>query len=137
MPLEQRLDELRDELAEVRMQAVDVLRPLPLGEVGLGPREVEVDAPVERVLGRGHGLARFDKALERLPEALQPAVAHGDDVEAGFEAGRVGMCRKPGLGRSAQTALLLAVTISSGSPRPDRSFAFTSTNARPATASDD
>ena len=30
VPVEQRLDELGDELAEVRMQAVDVLRPLPL-----------------------------------------------------------------------------------------------------------
>ena len=36
---EQRLDELRDELAEVRVEPVDVLRPLALGQVALRPRE--------------------------------------------------------------------------------------------------
>jgi hypothetical protein len=56
--LEQRLDELRDELAQVRMEPVDVLRSLPLGELPLRPRKVEVDAPVERVLRRGHGPER-------------------------------------------------------------------------------
>jgi hypothetical protein len=50
----ERLDELRDELAQVRMQPVDVLRPLPLGQVLLRPGELEVDLAVERVLGSGH-----------------------------------------------------------------------------------
>jgi hypothetical protein len=59
MPGEQRLYQLGDELPEVRMQPVDVLGALPLGEVALRPRQVEVDAPVERVLGRGHGNAPF------------------------------------------------------------------------------
>ena len=62
IPLEQRLDELRDELAEVRMEPVDVLRPLALGQLALRPRELEVDAAVERVLSRGHSPARFDDA---------------------------------------------------------------------------
>ena len=35
VPGEQRLDELRDELAQVRVEPVEVLRPLPLGEVAL------------------------------------------------------------------------------------------------------
>ena len=47
---EQRLDELRDELPQVRMEPVDVLRPLPLGEVALRPRELEIDVAVERFL---------------------------------------------------------------------------------------
>ena len=33
---------------------MDVLRPLPLGELALGPREVEVEPGVERVLRRRH-----------------------------------------------------------------------------------
>jgi hypothetical protein len=37
--LEERLDELRHELAEVRVEAMDVLRPLALREIGLRPRE--------------------------------------------------------------------------------------------------
>ena len=56
---EQRLDELRDELAQVRMKPVDVLRPLALGQVALGPRELEVDVAVERILGRGHAPPEF------------------------------------------------------------------------------
>ncbi len=57
--LEERLDELWDELAEVRVQAVDVLRALALGQVPLGPGELEVDAVVEgclRLCHAGHGL---------------------------------------------------------------------------------
>ena len=53
--VEQRLDELRHELAEVRMQAMDVLRPLPLGQLGLRPRQREVEPAVERLLRGRHG----------------------------------------------------------------------------------
>ncbi len=53
--LEQHLDELRDELAEVRMQRMDVLRPLALGELRLRPGQREVEVRVEGVLRRGHG----------------------------------------------------------------------------------
>jgi hypothetical protein len=60
VPVEQHLDELRDELAEVRVQRVDVLRPLALRQVGLRPRQCEVDVGVERVLGRSHGPTVFD-----------------------------------------------------------------------------
>src|SRR5439155_15289554 len=56
---EERLHELRDELPEVRVQPVNVLRPFPLGEVALGPGKVEVEIAVERVLCRSHGLAVF------------------------------------------------------------------------------
>ena len=55
--LEQRLDQLRHELAEVRVQPVDVLRPLALGELLLRPREREVDVAVELRLREGHGYA--------------------------------------------------------------------------------
>jgi hypothetical protein len=54
VPAEHRLDELRDELPEVGVEPVDVLRPLPLGKVALRPRELEVDLGVERILRRGH-----------------------------------------------------------------------------------
>ncbi len=49
---EQHLDELRDELAEVRVEPVHVLRPHALGQVALGPREGEVDLAVEGLLRR-------------------------------------------------------------------------------------
>ena len=54
VPREQDLDELRDELAEVRVEPVDVLRPLALGQVALGPRELEVDVRVESILRPRH-----------------------------------------------------------------------------------
>ena len=41
------LCELRHELAEVRVESVDVLRPLPLRELGLRPGELQVDSRVE------------------------------------------------------------------------------------------
>ena len=52
--LQERLDELRDELAEVRVEPVDVLRALALGQVSLGPGELEVDAVVESCLRLCH-----------------------------------------------------------------------------------
>ena len=52
--VEQRLDQLRHELAEVRVEPVDVLRALALGQVGLGPRECVVEAAVQGLLRRGH-----------------------------------------------------------------------------------
>ena len=51
---QQLLDELRDELPEVRMQAVDVLRPLALRQLALGPRELDVELGVEGVLRHRH-----------------------------------------------------------------------------------
>jgi hypothetical protein len=53
---QERLHELRDELPEVRVEAVDVLRALALGELRLGPREVETRRQllVEGGLGRSH-----------------------------------------------------------------------------------
>ena len=60
VPPEQHLDELRDELPEIRVQAVDVPRPLPLRKLALRPRELEVDAGVKSVLRRCHALPRFD-----------------------------------------------------------------------------
>ena len=47
---EEDLDELRHVLPEIRMQPVDVLRPLPFGKLRLGPRQLEVDLVVERSL---------------------------------------------------------------------------------------
>ena len=53
---EQSLDELRDELAEVRVQTVHVLRALALGKLRLRPGEVEIarEVVVERSLRRSH-----------------------------------------------------------------------------------
>ena len=51
---QQLFDELRDELPEVGVQTVDVLRPLPLWKLLLGPRELEVELRIERVLGCSH-----------------------------------------------------------------------------------
>ena len=63
--VEQHLDELRDELAVVWVEPVDVLRPLALRELGLRPREVEVQGRVQLVLRDGHA-NRFD-ATTRTP----------------------------------------------------------------------
>ena len=54
VPVEQRLDELRDELAEVRVQTVNVLRPLALRQRRLGPGQLEIVRLVERFLGGRH-----------------------------------------------------------------------------------
>ncbi len=53
---EQSLDELRDELAEIRMQAVHVLRALALGKLRLRPRELEIacEVVVQSSLRRSH-----------------------------------------------------------------------------------
>jgi hypothetical protein len=67
---QERLDELWDELAQVRVEPVDVLRPLPLRELPLRPREIEIDAAVESVLRRGHGPERV---LRPLLDSWQPA----------------------------------------------------------------
>ena len=40
--VEERLDELRDELPEIRMEPVDVLRPLALGKLRLRPGQMEL-----------------------------------------------------------------------------------------------
>ena len=54
MTAEELLDELRDVLAEIRMEAMDVPRPLPLGQVALRPREIEVEARVDLLLRDAH-----------------------------------------------------------------------------------
>jgi len=56
--IDHHLDQLRDELAQIGMQAMDVLRPLSLGKVALRPGEVEVELAVEGFLGQRH--ARID-----------------------------------------------------------------------------
>src|SRR5688572_28831125 len=53
--LEERLDELGDELSEVRVEPMDVLRALPLGQLLLRPRQRHVEPAVERLLSCGHG----------------------------------------------------------------------------------
>ena len=53
---EQSLDQLRDELAEIRVQAVHVLRALALGKLRLRPGEVEIarEVVVQSSLRRSH-----------------------------------------------------------------------------------
>src|SRR5439155_26001886 len=65
--VEQNFHELRDELAVVRVEPVDVLRPLALGQLGLRPREVEVQRRVQLVLRDGHATG-FDAGF-RTPAA--------------------------------------------------------------------
>ena len=67
-PSQEHLDELGDELAEVGMERVHVLRALLLRQRFLGPRELEVDALVERALRS----ARHGASL-----ALQPDTPRG------------------------------------------------------------
>src|SRR5581483_3884818 len=67
VPLQQRLDELRDELAEVRMEPVNVLRPLALRQLPLGPRELEVEVRVESVLCPRHRTAVRRRGLRSSP----------------------------------------------------------------------
>ena len=56
----QRLGQLRHELAEIGVQAMDVLRPQALRQVALRPRELVVDLGVERRLrAAGHGRPRY------------------------------------------------------------------------------
>ncbi len=50
VPVQEDLDELRDELAEVGVQRMDVLRALNLGELALRPGELQVDLSVESFL---------------------------------------------------------------------------------------
>ena len=61
---EQHLDELRDELPEIRMQPVHVLRPHALRQVSLRPGERQVDVGIEGVLRQGH-LRLFDAARRK------------------------------------------------------------------------
>src|SRR6476661_198475 len=58
------LHELRDELAEVRMEPVDVLRPLALREITLGPGERQIDLGIEGFLCRGHS-RQFDAEIRK------------------------------------------------------------------------
>ena len=51
---EQLLDELWDELAEVRVETVDVLRALALGQLRLGPGQREVEPAVQGLLRGRH-----------------------------------------------------------------------------------
>jgi len=68
---EQRLDELRDKLAEVRVQPMDVLRPLPLWELGLRPRKLEIvgELRVERGLCRRHACTFDGRECGPTPDA--------------------------------------------------------------------
>ena len=57
VPSEERLDELRYELAEIGMEPVDVLRALALGELALRPRQMEPftgEIAIERGLRHRH-----------------------------------------------------------------------------------
>ena len=104
MPVEQRLDELRDELAEVRVEAVNVLRALSLRERRLRPRQLEIVRPVERFLGRGHDRSvrrgalrtpRSDRApsrsVRRGRNAGQSSLVDRDDLEPDPDVGRLGL----------------------------------------------
>ncbi len=107
MPRQERLHELGHELPQVRVQPMDVLRPLALGEVALRPGKVEVDVAVERFLRRSHPGPVSTRALERLSQMLDAAGANADDVEPRLALNVLRMRGEPGLGSLGQTALLL------------------------------
>jgi len=112
---EQLLDELGGELAEIRVQAVDMLRALALRKIALGPGEVEVELRVERVLRRRRPrfvLRRLRDLLprvrsERVPKVLDAARALDDHVEACIELSAVGPRREPRIRCTPQAAHLL------------------------------
>ena len=81
VPVEQRLDELRDELAEVRVQAMDVLRPLALRQRRLRPGQLEIVRLVERFLGGRHARIRH-RAVARPPRPLGRSHAVRASVDA-------------------------------------------------------
>ena len=92
VPRQQCLDELRDELPQVGMQPVDVLRPLALGQIALGPRELEVDVGVEGVLRPRH----TDRSSDQAPTP-GPRVAAAPDMRGrGAERSGVRALREGG-----------------------------------------
>ena len=70
--VEQHFDELRDELAVVRVQPVNVLRAHVLRQRALRPRELEVQGRIELVLRDGH---EERTSLLRQPALLVTALA--------------------------------------------------------------
>ncbi len=127
VPHEQRLDELRDELPEVRVKAVDVLRPLPLRQLRLRPRKLEVvgELAVERVLGRSHapwfdrepgperslsGWAGSD-GLSQQRNALDAATLDADSFELDVEPRELGMRSEPGSRCHADTRRVFSASI--------------------------
>ena len=99
------------------MEPVDVLRPLALGQVPLGPREVEVDVGVERVLGRGHP-RQFDAEV-RKPRPPAPA-GRSERPITSKETSSPADLRMPASQASAahrSRRCFSSSTISSGSPK--------------------
>ena len=95
---EQHLDELRDELAEIGVEPVDVLCPLAFGQLALRPRELEIDVRIEGVLGRCHPATIRRVAAdssERVGNPLEPTLLDGDDVEGHPQAGQLRMRLEP------------------------------------------
>ena len=110
------LDELRDVLAQVRVQPVHVLRPLALGQVALRPREIEVQAGVQLLLRRSHGRrVRVEGARNLLDTTSAPA----SDVEA-HSSPRLAMGREPGGRRPSNTLDLHAASPSRADRRTRR-----------------
>ena len=108
------------------MEPVDVLRPLALGQVALGPGEREIDVGVEGVLCRGHP-RQFDAEV-RKPRPAAPAGRSGrrsrrrrPEPTLAPDGGRA---RPPRPSRSRRC--FSSSTISSGSPKRSPSFSLTS-----------
>ena len=119
VPAEELLDELRDELAEIRMQPVDVLRPLALGQLLLRPGEVERRDRRRSLLRGRHGTTSTpqQRSPRRRRAGARAAGALGDHVEA-TSSPRSSGCAASQASRRAGSGGLLGVTISSGSPKP-------------------
>ena len=121
------------------MQPVDVLRALALGELCLGPGELESlsrELAVERCLRCGHersfgALVTGPPSGER--DALHAAAAYADRLELDVEPVEVGTAREPGGRREPDATSFSGPIISSGSPYASPRFSFTSatTTRRP------
>ena len=107
------LDELRHVLPEIRMQPVDVLRPLPLGKLRLGPRQLEVDLVVESGLG-AHEL------LSSPPRRRGPARVYDRRDERPDRSPAVTSRSSPA-SRTATSSSSRGSCTSAGSPRAPRS----------------
>ena len=91
--IDEHLDELRDELAVIRVQAVDVPGAHVLRQCALRPRELEVQRRVQLVLCNGHEARTSTAGPEALVPILQPACVVAAAPELERLVRELGVCR--------------------------------------------
>ena len=124
------LDELRDELPEIWVKTVNVLRPLALRELLLRPREVKLvgESTVERGLRRSHA-GSFDSAARVLPSGTRstwrPRTAAASNTTSSPSSSGWVASQLPAAVNTRRT--FSSSIISNGCPNADPLFSFTST----------